>query len=54
MVYYHTEDEWEQTMEVIFLEKKGAKDPLYSWGWVSLMWEMPKFLPSGLLQIPFT
>ena len=46
MVYYHTEDEWEQTMEVIFIQK-AATHKLYSV--VSLMWAVPKLSPSGLL-----
>ena len=51
MVYYHTEDEWEQTMEVMFIEKKSGDAlvhcTLYTvlWGWVSLMWAVIKFLP---------
>ena len=32
MVYYHTEDEWEQTMEVILVDEKGVLIPSVPWG----------------------
>ena len=45
MVYYHTEDEWEQTMEVMFVKKVATHLYNVLWGWVSLIWTLTNFFP---------